>query len=142
MPKHKQGDVFRCADRWLATEINLLADTWREQVTEVYGEAPLPEGHKTKVIHEIADALGRTPKAVRVRIAKHGTGHVDPEQPDYMAGPGPKHGVRDRPIEPEQLAMRQAREAAMARASLTRLLLGDPPPGYSALDQKRAEVRS
>lgn len=37
----------------------------------------------------------------------------------------------------QHIAAREARRAAADRRSLTATFCGDPPPGYSALDQKR-----
>lgn len=38
-------------------------------------------------------------------------------------------------VAPDLAEMRDARRMAQARLSLTGVLLGDPPPGYSALDR-------
>ena len=125
---------------WMTHEINLLAEMWRDRVTAVYGDGPLPAGYKTQVIAEVAAALGRTRKGVRVRIERQGTAFVEVEQSEPVARGAAACAVRDRPLDPRVAAARDARAFASTGRSLTACILGDPPPGYSALDQKRAEA--
>ena len=41
-------------------------------------------------------------------------------------------------LQQDLLAEREARQAAADRRTFTQVFFGDPPPGYSALDRKRA----
>jgi hypothetical protein len=41
-----------------------------------------------------------------------------------------------------ELKERAARQAAKERQSSTSILLGEPPPGFSALDRRRAEAEA
>lgn len=52
-----------------------------------------------------------------------------------------KFGNVTQRISPELLDDRERRAEARMRQSLTGLAFGDPPPGYSALDQQRGDQR-
>jgi hypothetical protein len=57
------------------------------------------------------------------------------ERRAYVRRDHARHAIT---VPPEVLAQREARRDARERQSVTSLLCGDPPPGFSALDQLRA----
>ena len=94
----------------------------------------------------IAEKLGRSLNQVMWKFDKEGR-HRPPRGGDRRS-PGPKPGhtfaprVLPEPISPTRvppdvLAQREARYQASLLRSRTQELLGDPPPGFSALDKKR-----
>lgn len=88
---------------------------------------------------EIAKALDRTPGACSVFYSNHKTGQRWRRDIDR------KHRAARLQLEPltlskappDRLEEREARYAAAALRTQTQILLGDPPPGFSALDKKR-----
>lgn len=74
---------------------------------------------------EIAAAIGLTERQVQNRFANERWRQRAVERTSRM-----EVDFRDR----------NAREAAANRRTLTQQFFGDPPPGYSALDRKRAAV--
>lgn len=44
--------------------------------------------------------------------------------------------TRVRQVAPSTMAERDARDRAARQSTTTQIIMGDPPPGYSALDQK------
>lgn len=83
-------------------------------------EKMLAEGVAHKVI---ATELGVQPRQLEFKI-RNEHGH------NKRLSPGPS---------PDALRDRELREAAADRRGLTQTFFGDPPPGYSALDQKRQQ---
>lgn len=76
---------------------------------------------------EIGKALGRSAEAVRNKM--NDSGLHESEQPKV-------HIVDLRPSQ-EVLAARERKYELEAKRTLGAILMGDPPPGFSALDQKR-----
>lgn len=75
---------------------------------------------------EIAAALGRTVESVKAKLA-------------YFSPRGAKGEGEPRPaVSAFALAQRERRCVAAGCRDLTAELMGDPPPGFSALDRKRA----
>lgn len=81
---------------------------------------------------QIGAALGRTTGSVVTAIQKR---LVNPHA--YASGIGRGDQVLLKPDE-RLLAARDARAAASEARTITATLMGDPPPGYSALDRKGA----
>lgn len=79
---------------------------------------------------EIAQALNRT---IGQCNSKYNYGHQEAARTSYDAGSN--HKCSD-----EQLAERERRAQARDQRDITQTFFGDPPPGYSALDQRRQSV--
>ena len=79
---------------------------------------------------EFRSRLGRSMKAAKTRIL-------------YDASSAERYLMADlypRPLVPDELLEDRDRRAS-ARLSLTARFCGDPPPGYSALDQRQRQVQ-
>jgi hypothetical protein len=94
-------------------------------------------GHTTK---QIADAMGLTRKQVGKKFEVRGEARLAREkrrgaQFRYVK---PLFDMTGRATPPEDvLRERDARIGALHRRPIGAQLMGDPPPGYSALDQHR-----
>lgn len=76
---------------------------------------------------DISKAIGRSAAAAREKLTT--VGLHEPEVTRLI-------DIDPRPS-PELLAARAYRYEMAARRTLSEMLLGDPPPGFSALDEKR-----
>lgn len=128
----KKGSLLR---PWSEAEQQTLDRIWRARVTEVSGDV-VPFGVKAKVLAEIAAATGRTISAVWQRVYQHRTDI--PFKPRRAIVACCCHSVQ---LAPELAAAARRRADARQAATLTAQLCGDPPPGFSALDEKQAEHR-
>ena len=96
-------------------------------MTDAYGTddwKSVPKGVTTKVFKLIGVATGRGFESAWNRYHHFG--------PSF----GTEGCVRGAP-RPRTLAERAARDEARDKRNLTAVFFGDPPPGYSALDQRR-----
>ena len=81
---------------------------------------------KGRTFREIGLAIDKSRKAVLEKF-KRGR---ESEGKSHISFEG--HRV---PVPPEVMRAKEDRAAAQGRRTLTQSLLGDPPPGYSALDR-------
>lgn len=109
---------------WSPKEIEIAAVMWQGRFADFHGQDDGPKGEKERVLTAIAERLRRPYRQVWQRY--------------YDQGPS-FHTVR-KTASDRALAERARRKAAEEGMSLTGILLGDPPPGYSALDKRRAGV--
>ncbi len=117
------------AERWSAQEIEIAANIWAKEVTDLYGDDEPPRGLKERVIHDIAAKLGRKFWSVEARLRLQGSSFGVPEA---IAR------ARSSERAPSKLFIeRAARDAARRNQDITGALFGDPPPGFSALDRRR-----
>lgn len=84
-----------------------------------------PGGAQTEVFTTISRATGKSVQGVASRFIRFG--------PSFTTS---RHGG---PSE-QAYAELERRSAARGRQDLTASVFGDPPPGYSALDRRRAGV--
>jgi hypothetical protein len=91
--------------------------------------------------HEIGAELRRSADSVRWKLRHEGIAFVDPTPQGTKRGKiaVTDHGVAALRISEEQKADREARYAALQLRTQTQEFFGDPPPGFSALDRKRAQ---
>jgi hypothetical protein len=114
-------------EEWTAEQIALAAEIWQREVSDVYGSDP-PRGLRERVIHNIAARIDRKTWSVARRLSDHGPSFGAP----MIRGLGSLEAKR---APPELLVDREHRARAATRRTLTQVVLGDPPPGYSALDR-------
>jgi hypothetical protein len=107
---------------WTPDESRHAAKIWQEHITDLYGDddTALPYGAKFKAIHLIAAALDRSIGSVHARHLAQG--------PSFGAGLRRDSGVPVR-----VLADRDAWLEARLQQPHFAALMGDPPPGFSAL---------
>lgn len=124
----KKGE--RQSERWSDGEANRAARLWQTNFTDIHGKANKPglASYRRATLRLIADELGRPFGNVLVRFQRYGVGFT----------PRPMAPLEKTKATPAALAERIARIKAEEGHSLTGILLGDPPPGFSALDQKRS----
>jgi hypothetical protein len=125
-PRAVFGDPRR---PWTAAEIATAARLWAELTA-----AGVPPG---PAYAEIGRALGRKPAAVQSRRKNFGESFAASPRsklPPTRVTAGEATAPRASLL---LLAARDRRSAALDRRDLTARLMGDPPPGYSALDRSR-----
>jgi hypothetical protein len=115
------GVTFR---QWTQAECVRAAELWQAHVVDHYGEDEVPRGVREPTVMLIADELKRTRDSISDRLRKYG--------PSFGG-----NQFRGAAASPRALAERDAREEASRRQPPISALMGDPPPGYSALDRKR-----
>lgn len=122
---------------WSDYHVRTAAAIWQREFADLYGDGKgavkPPFGHVTKVKQMIAHALHRSIASVITRFHDYGPS-FDSKDYDVTAKPSPKPGDAE--------IQRRLRLAALDRRDLTGVILGDPPPGYSALDERKAGARS
>lgn len=133
MTKKKDG-ARPVATPWNDQEIATAARLWRELITEPASRGEKVLGRKDAACEAIADAIGRTVRAVKCRYRDFGVGFVTP--PAATAGK-----TVDPLIDPEAERGRLVLLRARARQDAAAAWLNDPPPGFSALDQMRGQIR-
>lgn len=117
---------------WRTDEIAMAAMLYR-------ANARVGRGAQARICRDIAAAIGRTTNQVRMRLHLHGP---------TFSGPAIKRASRPVPqierrtasswnASADAVADCARRNEAAARRTLTASILGDPPPGYSALDRSR-----
>ncbi|WP_257164668.1 hypothetical protein [Bradyrhizobium sp. SRS-191] len=113
---------------WTAHEMGRAASIWQDTVADVHGDDP--PGHVVQAAYKrIGIALNRGASSVQSR--------------HRAEGPGFGINARTRNAAPGAAELqRQARERALAQQSLIGRIMGDPSPGYSALDRGRSHDRS
>ncbi|MCS3725482.1 hypothetical protein [Bradyrhizobium betae] len=112
---------------WTPIDIRRAAMIWQRDFADHHGESDGPWGAQGEVFATIAHAIGKTVDGVAARFLRFGA--------SFSAGP--RGGG---PTEQAQADF-ERRSAARDRQDLTARVFGDPPPGYSALDKRRAGVR-
>lgn len=108
---------------WSARDVEIARQLWQTLYADAYDDGPAPRGVKPRAIREIAHRLNRLYGNVEMRLAHHG--------PSFNAG------LSAVMASPRVLADREMRAAARQEQSLIGAVMGDPPPGFSALDRKR-----
>jgi hypothetical protein len=114
--------------RWTDADMTLAEQRWRDLFVNVYGESA-SRHDRYPVFEIIGRELKRTASAVENRLRLYGA----------------SFGLTtaSKPLVPKVAEVSQAeiearaRYAAQLRQSPCARLMGDPPPGYSALDQRR-----
>lgn len=116
---------------WSSTDIRHAATIWQRDFADLYddGNGPVkpPHGHITVVKQKIADALQRSISIVQARFHDYGPSF---DFKGHDVAPQKSRSPNSGEIE------RGRRLAALDRRDLTATFFGDPPPGYSALDDK------
>lgn len=116
---------------WTPHEIRRAAELWAEHFTSKYGESKGPIGSRSEVCALIAHELKRSIGSIQARL--------------HARGPAFAVKLRSSMVEPRKPADvftdRQLRADARDRMNLTGSILGDPPPGYSALDERTSGAR-
>ena len=113
---------------WSSEEIGTAAEIWARDYVASRIDGKYPHGLKSIVLQKIADAVGRSFTSAYSRLHDYGPTF---DQRSYDVTPKPVAAPRANEAE------RQRRLDARARLDLTGRVLGDPPPGYSALDKIR-----
>jgi hypothetical protein len=108
---------------WTSTDIRRAAEIWQRDFADHHGDGDGPWGAQGKVFATIAAVTRKTVGSV--------AGRFDAFGPSFSAG------TRGGPSA-QAVAELERRNAARDRRDLTSIVLGDPPPGYSALDRKRS----
>lgn len=108
---------------WTDADMIRATELWQQLFLDVH-DADAPREAKHAVIEAIATELGRTTVAVQRRMEIHGA-HFGLSLWRYSE------------TAKKALAEREARQQGYYRRSLTATLLGDPPVGYSALDERQ-----
>lgn len=118
-------DLIPARTKWTSYECSRAAFLWQRHIVDIYGDNHVPVAVRNRVKAMIATDLNRNVESVCIRFDRNGPtfGYA------YAVG-------RPQPV--EQLAQWAARCEAYSRRSPQAELLGDPPPGFSALDQRRA----
>jgi hypothetical protein len=115
--------------RWTDADMTLAQTRWRELFVDVYGVSA-PRHERFLIFEQIGRELQRSGPAVENRLRIHGAsfGLSAASKPLAL------------PVEISQaMVEREARKRAEAHRSITASFFGDPPPGYSALDQRRQQ---
>jgi hypothetical protein len=109
---------------WSEDEKALAADLWRALITDIYEDEEAPVAVRRTAMIQISAEIGRSYASVIARRINFGT--------TFGAGLlGPRR------IPEKSMAERDRRTLARSQRDLTAQFFGDPPPGYSALDQRR-----
>jgi len=112
---------------WTTENMTIAETRWRELFINVHGENPW-RSVRYPVFEIIGREIGRTASAVESRLRTHG--------PTF--GRTPSRGPIVKVVQASAtMTEARARWAAQARQDPCARLMGDPPPGYSALDQRR-----
>lgn len=113
---------------WSQVQCERAADTYKRLITDIYcddhGVPHVPKGAREKVFALIGDQISRSYTAVYARWAQYGVNF-------RISQPSQKKIISQAETDAE------LRRRAADRKDLTSTIFGDPPPGYSALDQKR-----
>lgn len=111
---------------WTALDVRKAQAIWQREIADHHDDDP-PQGARRRAFRIIAAELKRTVDAVAARHHQFGA--------SFTAGP--RAGAASR----EALVARAERVAAALQRDLTASVFGDPPPGFSALDRRRAGQR-
>ncbi|WP_316234643.1 hypothetical protein [Bradyrhizobium sp. SZCCHNR1020] len=127
MTKKKAG-AHPVGAPWTADDIAIAVRMWKQMMLDPKARGEPMLGRKDAACGAIAKALNRSVEAIRSRYRDYGIGFAsklgDCAQPARRA-------------DPEAERKRLALAAARARQDAIGALLNDPPPGYSALDERR-----
>ncbi|MGJ5000556.1 hypothetical protein ACQR10_04480 [Bradyrhizobium sp. HKCCYLRH2060] len=130
MTKKKEG-ARPCGKPWTAAEVATAARIWKEMVTDIEGRGS--RKCKAAAWAAIGEAIGRSAMAVKDRYRDCGVGYVS-----RLAGAQAQSMAR---LDPAVAASRDALLRARAQQPSISAWLNDPPPGYSALDQRGGDIR-
>lgn len=111
---------------WSAEDIAIAAAIWAAECGAPGSTRELSRGEVYRTVKMIADAVGRSPSAVDARRRQIG----------FWPKIGPIIAARNR-ISERLMDDAAARASASESHSLVGAMMGDPPPGFSALDRKR-----
>lgn len=111
---------------WTQDEASTAAHLWQDHFVDLFGDdwKTAPKGATTRAHQRIAIATGRDFESVWNRFNRFG--------PSFGAN---QEGYSK--VSPQALAERMLRKDAEMRQSPIAALLGEPPPGYSALDRRK-----
>jgi hypothetical protein len=128
-PKPKAASS-RLAQPWSADHMARAETLWRDLFINVHGEDP-SRALQYPVFEIIGREIGRTASAIESRLRSHG--------PTFSINPSRGPVARQDTEALQALVDARARYAARIRQNPCAILMGDPPPGYSALDQRRQQ---
>lgn len=115
--------------QWSQDQAQQAAEIWQNLFVDVHGEDDIWHVSMTKarnrVLHQIADAIGRSFTSVEHRLQICGARFGGMQRSTSK-------------ISTQQINDMLARKEAENQMSFTSQFFGDPPPGYSALDKKRS----
>lgn len=111
---------------WSHGECVQAASIWDRCIADHYGDdlSLAPPGLVKRTLQRIAATLTRDWTLVEYRYRHYGASFGSNQRVDAM----------------KNFADRDARKLAGYRRDVTAQTFGDPPPGYSALDQKRSGI--
>ncbi len=118
---------------WTPEEIELAAELYRRAVTNLYGDRRHTAGAEHRVDQIIAEQLHRTIASVELRRTMYGPSYENPR----TTGVIPKI-VPAQLGPPDCVLAERDRRRELEPSSITARLMGDPLPGRSALDRRRA----
>lgn len=107
---------------WNARDIGIAARIWQQDYADHYDEDEAPRGVLVRVMNRIAAEIGCEYARVHQR-------HRD-------CGPSFISGGHRKDLTAQALADRDKRKMAADLRTITGHVMGDPPPGYSALDRR------
>lgn len=125
----KRKDGAEIVGHWTAHDIETAAAMWRTMLTEPAQRGESVRGKQKTVCNQIGKVLGRTGNAVHARFADCG--------PRFMVRTPSCGATDDKKLDRDTQIQRDALAHARERQSPLSAMLGDPPPGFSALDQRR-----
>lgn len=114
---------------WSHQEMATAATMYQDLFVDVLGEDGSGR-RRGAVMQRIAQTIGRARASIEARISEWGPSF------GLNVGRGGNASARAR-----AKAERSERQAARERQDLTAAVMGDPPPGFSALDKRRQGVR-
>jgi hypothetical protein len=126
-PPKPKSEHARLLPPWSTDDMARAAEMWRDLFVAVHGEDP-SRSVRYPVFEIIGRAVGRTASAIESRMRTHG--------PSFAVTPSRGPIEREAAAVMQAMIEREARKRAEARRSITARVFGDPPPGYSALDQR------
>lgn len=126
--------VHHLPQAWTPQDIRVAAQMWQRDVIDRFGddEADWPRGVKNLALVAIAAALHRRIETVHSRYDNYGPSFASRRQLGRL--------LDRRHVSLDVLAARERRNAALDARDVTAAIMGDPPPGYSALDRMRRQA--
>lgn len=118
----------RRVQTWSQSEASTAAAIWDREIADHFDVGKAPAHRVKQAVQAIADALDRSYENVVIRYQHYGPGFG---------------AMRERGsiVAASAAAERDRRREASFRQDLTASVFGDPPPGFSALDQRRQAGR-
>jgi hypothetical protein len=127
--ENPQATAFVMRPQWTNADMEHAQARWRELFVDVYGVSA-PRHERFLIFEQIGRELQRSGPAVENRLRVYGASF----------GLNPASKPISTPVETSQAMIdRDIRKRAEAHRSITASFFGDPPPGYSALDERRQQ---